>query len=55
VNDSTWTWMSGSNALNAPVDQEGNDPGARDGASGFYDSSKKEFWLFGGYAFGSGA
>jgi len=55
VNDSTWTWMSGSNE----IDQRGvygdkgkpsvdNTPGARDSAVGWYDSSTKEFWLFGG-------
>jgi len=56
MNDSTWTWLSGSNTLNIPViyDERGNAstnnvPGARYGAVGWYDSLRQEFWLFGGY------
>jgi len=55
MNDSTWTWISGSNILNQPgvygekgIASTGNHPGARYGAVGWYDSLKEEFWLFGG-------
>ena len=48
MSDNTWTWMSGSDTPNQPVDYDANEPGSRSGASGFYDSSKQEFWLFGG-------
>ena len=59
MNDSTWTWMSGSNR----TDQRGvygtqgiaspnNYPGARTQAVGWYDSLREEFWLFGGFGYG---
>jgi len=56
VNDSTWTWISGSNTRNrvgvygtkgeASIE---NVPGSREGAVGWYDSLREEFWLFCGY------
>ena len=62
MNDSTWTWMSGSDSN----DQTGvygtqgspdidNVPGARDSAGGWYDLSTQEFWLFGGKGYASDA
>ena len=59
LSDNSWTWMSGSDT----VDQAGNYggkgipastnvPGARWGAVGCYDSSRKEFWMFGGLGLG---
>ena len=55
MNDSTWTWISGSNTTNQPGNygSKGNAsttnvPGARAGAVAWYDSSTLEFWLFGG-------
>ena len=55
VNDSTWTWMSGSDSSDQSgiygvkgVSSPSNVPGARDGATGWYDSLREEFWLFGG-------
>ena len=58
MNDSTWTWISGSDR----ADQKGvygekekasieNVPGSRSGAVGWYDSLREEFWLFGGYGY----
>ena len=65
VNDSTWTWISGSNKRNPPrvsigkgVASTDNEPGGRYSAAGWFDSATQEFWLFGGLgmaAFGSGA
>ena len=56
MNDSTWTWMSGSNT----IDQRGvygelgvYTPGARQNAMGWYDSNTQELWLFGGNGFGT--
>ena len=58
MNDSTWTWISGSNALNqrGVYGEKGNAsienvPGARYGAVGWFDSSKQEVWLFSGYGY----
>jgi len=55
MNDSTWTWMSGSNTINQPpvygekgISSPDNVPGSRDGAVTWYDSLRQEFWLFGG-------
>ena len=61
MNDSTWTWISGDNYLNQPgiygekgKSSTNNVPGARHSAVGWYDSLRKEFWLFGlGYAYNS--
>lgn len=60
VNDDTWTWMSGSNrARQSGVYGEkgkpsiANVPGARRTPFGWYDSSTKEFWLFGGDGYGN--
>ena len=59
MNDSTWTWMSGSDTTDEPgvygekgVANSTNVPGARWGAVGWYDRSRQEFWLFGGHGFG---
>jgi len=60
MNDSTWTWISGSK----DTDQSGiygekgnanreNIPGARYSAVGWYDSVRRELWLFGGHGFGN--
>ena len=53
-----WTWMSGSASGNAPgtygtlgVSATGNSPGAREGASSWYDSASGLLWLFGGYGY----
>jgi len=58
MNDSTWTWMSGSNITNSTgvYGEKGivsveNVPGARIGAAGWYDGSTQELWLFGGFGF----
>ena len=55
MNDSTWTWMSGSNTTNQRgaygekgIPNANNVPGARRSALGWYDSLRQEFWLFGG-------
>ena len=60
MNDSTWTWIAGSNTINQPAfyGEKGkanttNMPGARYGAVGWYDSLRQEFWLFGGDGFSS--
>jgi len=60
MNDSTWTWISGSNTTNQPgvYGEKGiasieNVPGGRYGAVGWYDSLKEEFWLFGGNCYNS--
>ena len=56
MNDSTWTWVSGSSTTKHPGNYgvKGNAsteywPSARQCAVGWYDSVKQEFWLFGGY------
>ena len=55
MQDSKWTWISGSQKPNRPgvYGEKGNAsaeyaPGARFGAAGWYDSLRKEFVLFGG-------
>ena len=56
VNDSTWTWITGSNNSFdlAPiygqrgVSSANNDPGSRYKAVAWFDSVRQEFWLFGG-------
>ena len=64
VNDSTWTWVSGSNTPNRVgvygtinITSEDNMPGARERAVGLYDPSRQELLLFGGngYASSSGS
>ena len=56
LNDSTWTWVSGDNIVNQRgvygvkgVPSTSNVPGSRREAVGWYDSSRQEFWLFGGW------
>jgi len=58
VNDSTWTWISGSDKVNEPgvygtrrESSSRNVPGARNGAVGWYDSEKQQYWLFGGHGY----
>ena len=60
MNDSTWTWMSGSNTFNQPgvygekgISSPTNHPGSRSGAVGWYDDLRQVFWLFGGYGYGN--
>ena len=59
VNDSTWTWISGSNTTNQPGNYEKgatnsvNSLGSRVYPAGWYDSTTKEFWLFGGNGLGN--
>ena len=55
VNDSTWTWISGSNAINQlgiygvkGVPNINNVPGSRRDSVGWFDSVRQEFWVFGG-------
>jgi len=51
VNDSTWTWISGSDHGDQPGVYDGSDvtPSSRAGAVSWYDSASQEFWLFGGF------
>ena len=56
MREQTWTWMSGNNTVNQPsvyrekgITNPNNQPGSREGAVGWYDSLRQEFWLFGGY------
>ena len=56
MNDSTWTWVSGSNNtenLNGIYGEKGipnvtNLPGGRSEAIGWCDGTTKELWIFGG-------
>ena len=58
MNDSTWTWMSGS-TTHDKVGVYGNKgnasgtnvPGSRRGAVAWFDSLRQEFWLFGGHGY----
>ena len=54
MNDSTWTWISGSSTSKQPgvygekgVPSPDNHPSARQFATGCYDHIAQEFWLFG--------
>ena len=54
LNNNTWTWLGGSNALNAAgvygtvaLGASTNQPGARSGSSGWVDAGGS-MWLFGG-------
>jgi len=56
LNDGTWTWISGSDTIDALgiYGSKGNAsaenvPGSRYGAVGWYDRLRQEFWVFGGY------
>ena len=58
MNDSTWTWISGSDTTNQPpvygergVPNSNNLPGSRSDATGCYDSITQEFWIFGGQGY----
>ena len=55
MNDNTWTWMGGSDTRNelGVYGEKGNAstdnyPGARSQTIAYYDSLRKELWLFGG-------
>ena len=52
----SWTWLGESKTMYPPpvygekgVPNTANVPGARHGASGYYDNIKREFWMFGGF------
>ena len=56
MNDNTWTWISGSNTPDQPgiygeqgIADTTNIPGSRHSGVAWCDSSRQEFWLFGGY------
>lgn len=58
MNESTWTWVSGNSTPNqsgvfGEIGKASTEyyPGARSGAVGWYDSTVREFWLFGGSFF----
>ena len=60
MNDSTWTWMSGSITQNnlgiygeTGRPNRNNIPGGRRYANGWFDCSSQELWLFGGYGYES--
>ena len=55
MNDSTWTWISGSNSIDSAgvYGQRGDasasySPKSRENPGAWYDSVNKEYWLFGG-------
>jgi len=59
MNDSTWTWMGGSNGVNDPgvygeqgVANTSYWPRSRLNAVGWFDRSTGELWLFGGSIIG---
>ena len=59
MNDSTWTWISGSFANNylGVYGEKGhpnttNTPGGRKLHSGWIDCSSQELWVFGGTGYG---
>ena len=60
LDNDEWTWKSGFDT----IDQTGiygdknspnpsYTPGSRQGSVGWFESSNKKFWLFGGYGFDS--
>jgi len=62
MNDSIWTWFSGTPIHEQPgvYGEKGNAsvnhvPGGRERAIGWYDSSNEELWLFGGSGYGNGS
>jgi len=62
VQDDTWTWISGSNAVNDQgVYGEKNVPStdycpeSRSNFAAWYDSKTQEFWIFGGLGISNGA
>ena len=55
MNDSTWTWISGSDTIYHPgefgdkgIPNTSYVPSSRNYAVGWYDSLRREFWLLGG-------
>lgn len=62
MNDSTWTWMSGSDTANQNgyygtqgVSSSMNVPSARTASVGWFNSVDQELWLFGGRGINEGA
>jgi len=65
VSENKWYWISGSSKAGQQgkygekgKSSSNNVPGGRRGAVGWFDSSRQEFWLFGGIGYiatGSGA
>ena len=60
MNVSIWTWMAGRSDPNRIGEHltkgyanPDSTPGGRRGAAGFYDSSKQELWIFGGFGYPS--
>ena len=60
VNNNLWTWMTGNSTPKEPGNygEKGKTspesyPGSRYGASAWYDSSRRELWLFGGWGIGT--
>ena len=58
VNDSTWTWTSGSNTDNKngiygekASAKRNYLPAARKDAVGWYESTRQELWIVGGYGY----
>lgn len=55
MNDTTWTWISGSNAVNQAsvygtkgTPSLSNTIGSRQDATGWFDAANEEMWIFGG-------
>jgi len=60
VDDSTWTWVSGSQLIfrqglygEQGIASINNCPGSRYDAVGWFDSTTQEFWVFGGWGMGN--
>ena len=61
MNDSTWTWIAGSNTIDQfgvygekSIPNSDNYPGSRYGELALYDSCTHTFILFGGYGYDEG-
>ena len=62
MNNDTWTWVAGSKSLNQKgkygdqgIASADNIPGGHEDGVGWYDSVKREFWMFGGKGYGNGS
>ena len=60
MSDSSWTYISGNTTVNQRgiygekgTPSESNVPGGRERVVGWFDHSKKEIWIFGGYGYDS--
>ena len=54
INSNTWTSVIGNNTIDLPgIYDPPRVPGARRSAVGWYDSSERALWLFGGLGFGN--